>query len=105
LINLIGNAIHYTPENGTINIRATWLENYIQVDVHDNGIGIKPEDMPHIFDRFYRGGNVKNGAVPGTGLGLAICKEIVMLHGGTITVESVPDQGSTFTFTLPFSPT
>ncbi len=102
LINLIGNALHYTPENGTITVSAQQFANHIQIDVHDNGIGINSDDLPYIFDRFYRGVNVKNGTVPGTGLGLAICKEIVLLHGGTLSVDSTPGAGSTFSFTLPY---
>lgn len=103
MTNLIGNAIHYTPESGTITVSTTQVGDCARVEVRDNGIGISPEDLPHIFERFYRGANVKTGTVPGTGLGLAICKEIIMLHDGSISVESNPGQGSAFFVMLPLS--
>jgi len=101
--NLISNAIHYTPDDGTINVYSRLTEQGIRIEVMDNGIGIAPEDQMHVFERFYRGQNVQNISVPGTGLGLAICKEIITLHGGTIGVESAVSQGSTFHVTLPLS--
>jgi signal transduction histidine kinase len=101
--NLIDNAYNYTPENGRIEIRMAAKENLVQVDIHDGGLGIFPEDQARIFDRFYRGENPMVMAVAGTGLGLPIVKELVELHGGKIWVEStgVPGEGSTFSFTLP----
>jgi signal transduction histidine kinase len=101
--NLIDNAYNYTPENGRIEFRMAAKENFVQVDVHDGGLGIFPEDQARIFDRFYRGENPMVMAVAGTGLGLPIVKELVELHGGKIWVEStgVPGEGSTFSFTLP----
>jgi len=102
ITNLVGNAIHYTEE-GTITMKITEQNDYIQVEVEDTGIGIPVEDMPHIFDDFFRASNVD---VKGTGLGLSIAKRIVEAHGGTIWCESPcpgADRGSRFVFTLPIS--
>ncbi len=100
ITNLVGNALHYTEE-GTINVRVIELDNDIQVEIEDTGIGIPAEDMPHVFEDFFRASNVE---AKGTGLGLAIVKRIVEAHNGRIWCESpCPDsnQGSRFTFTLP----
>jgi PAS domain S-box-containing protein len=101
LTNLVGNAIHYTPEGGEIDVRAYLVERAVRVDVRDSGIGIAPEDMGHIFERFYRADHPLVQEARGTGLGLSIVKMFVEMHGGRIWVESEPDQGSTFTFILP----
>jgi signal transduction histidine kinase len=69
--------------------------------VQDTGVGIDPQDMPHIFERFYRGQNVRQSGIPGTGLGLAIVKEIVNLHEGSIEIESALGKGTTFRIWLP----
>jgi signal transduction histidine kinase len=106
LTNLIANAINYTPKGGRITVRSLVEASQqgetesVIIEVIDTGIGIHPEDLPMIFDRFYRGSNVEPN-IPGTGLGLAIIKEIVELHGGAITVESQVGQGSTFRVALP----
>jgi signal transduction histidine kinase len=100
MANLIGNAINYTPE-GVVTIRVSEEHNAIQIEVMDTGIGIPPEDLPHIFEDFFRASNV---GVKGTGLGLSIAKRIVEIHGGRIWVESPCSEtntGSKFTFTLP----
>jgi len=100
ITNLIDNAVTYTPE-GTVTLRVEERNNDIQVEVIDTGIGIPPEDMPQVFDDFFRASNV---AVKGTGLGLSIAKRIVEAHGGEIWCESpCPEtsQGSRFAFTLP----
>ncbi len=103
LINLITNAITYSPDGGEIGVRV-WMEGRSAcVSVTDRGVGIAQEELPHLFDRFYRApraGVMRSG---GMGLGLYICQEIVTRHGGTIDAESVPGTGSTFTFTLPLS--
>ena len=105
LSNLIANAISYTPPGGKITTRLGTAEvegcPYVTITVADNGIGISPDELPHIFDRFFRGEQARVLAVPGTGLGLAIVKEIVELHQGRIKVESELGQGSTFTVWLP----
>lgn len=106
LTNLIANALNYTPEHGEVIVRsrATGPEHgpaeWVIIEVSDTGIGIPDIELPHIFERFYRGTNV-NPAIPGTGLGLAIIREIVELHGGTVTVESREGAGSTFCLRLP----
>lgn len=102
--NLIVNAIHYTPENGTITIDAAVEGDYVCVRVADNGIGIAAEDLDRIFDRFYRVKNAKTRFVIGTGLGLSIVKSIVDSHHGLLHVESEPDQGTTFSVFLPCTP-
>jgi PAS domain S-box-containing protein len=105
LANLVFNAYHYTPENGTITvcIHKLNVSNEIQVDVKDNGVGILPEDQSRVFERFYRGEHPLVLATPGTGLGLSIVKQIVEMHHGRTWVKStgVPGEGSIFSFTLP----
>ena len=98
--NLVSNAINYTPE-GSVTIRVMEVEQEIQVEVRDTGIGIPPEDLPRLFEDFFRASNVES---KGTGLGLSITRRIVEAHGGRIWVESpCPEtgKGSRFAFTLP----
>ena len=103
--NLVDNAYHYTPENGTITVQIHPQNggHEIQVDIKDNGVGISLEDQDRVFERFYRGEHPLVLATPGTGLGLSIVKQIVEMHQGRIWMESsgVPGNGSTFSFTLP----
>jgi two-component system phosphate regulon sensor histidine kinase PhoR len=99
-INLIDNAIKYTPENGTVTISARTEGESVAIAVTDTGTGIPPKDLPRIFERFYRVDAARSRDQGGTGLGLSIVKHIVQLHGGTVSVESSPGKGSTFTFTL-----
>ncbi|MBU1670242.1 MAG: GAF domain-containing sensor histidine kinase [Actinobacteria bacterium] len=97
--NLVSNAVRYTPEKGTIAIRAGLDGDYLRVDVEDDGSGIGPEVMPRIFDDFFRGDHDADG----TGLGLSICKRVVELHGGRIWAESPApgsDRGTRFSFTV-----
>jgi signal transduction histidine kinase len=104
LANLVSNAIRYTPRGGTITLGATTVEDGIRVAVHDSGEGILAEDLPYVFDRFWRGDRSRahgNGA--GSGLGLAIAQQLVRAHGGQIYVESEVGQGTTFTVGLPRS--
>lgn len=102
--NLIGNAVKYSPEGGEIRVRA-WIEvDDIHVTVSDQGIGIEPDDLPHIFDRHHRGDNAKEQGVYGIGLGLFICRAIVRAHGGSLAVESEVNRGSTFHATIPRVP-
>jgi len=100
-INLISNAIKYTPEGGRVDVRLGAEEGMLVGVVQDSGIGIRPEELEHVFESFYRTEAAKNMARHGTGLGLSIVKGIVNRYGGTICAESVPDKGSTFRFELP----
>ena len=99
--NLISNAINYTPEGGKVAVAAAMEGGYLRASVSDNGIGMAPEDLGHIFNRFYRIKNDKTRFIIGTGLGLAIVKSIVEAHNGFIRVESEPDRGSTFHVYIP----
>lgn len=104
LDNLILNAFRYTPEGGNVLLKASSTEGVVQIKVMDTGRGISPEDLPHIFDRFYRGDKSRqhNGE---SGLGLAIAKSIVEAHGGKISVNSAPNQGAEFIVSLnPYHP-
>jgi len=102
LSNLLSNALQYTPRGGTVTLSVTQADDYtLIVRVRDTGIGIAPEHLPKIFDRFYRVDPARSQRRPGMGLGLALVKSIMALHGGTITVESVPPQGTTITLRFP----
>jgi PAS domain S-box-containing protein len=104
LINLVENAIaHTTAGSGVITIAVTHHREEIETRVSDNGTGIPPEALPHLFTRFFRV-NEMNSTTPGTGLGLYICKSIIETHGGGIWVESELDKGTTFIFRLPIKP-
>lgn len=98
-LNLLSNAIKFTPENGSVSLILTHDEKMIKVAVSDTGVGIKEEDLEHIFEKHYQGN--KKVSSKGQGLGLAIVKRIVKLCNGTIEVESIVDKGSTFTIYLP----
>lgn len=102
LINIISNAIKYTPDGGTITVKAEEVSHGLQIRVSDTGIGIPSEDLPHLFERFYRVEKSRTSETGGTGLGLAIAKEIVEAHGGTISVESEPGKGTEISLLLPF---
>ncbi len=104
LTNLVGNAIRHTPADGTIGVSARPTPEGIQVDVSDTGEGIAPEDLPRVFERFYRGEKSRNRGTGGAGLGLAIARGFIEAHGGRIWVESTPGQGSRFSFVLPQMP-
>jgi signal transduction histidine kinase len=101
LNNLVGNAIRHTPEGGLVNVCALRTARGVEVSVTDSGEGIRPEDLAHVFERFYRGEKSRSRATGGAGLGLAIAQGIVRAHGGDILVESLPGQGTSFTFWLP----
>jgi signal transduction histidine kinase len=101
LANLVGNALRYTPPGGTVSICAERADGELLVRVQDSGEGIQPDDIPHVFERFYRGEKSRNRETGGSGLGLAIARGIIEAHGGRIWVESEPGKGTRFTFTLP----
>jgi signal transduction histidine kinase len=103
LHNLLGNALKYTPQNGQVTVSATLQEGQINIEFTDTGIGIGPEDIDRVFDRFYRARDKRVVDVTGSGLGLTIAREVIRLHGGDISVESELDKGSTFTLTLPIT--
>ena len=103
LLNLGDNAVKYTAAGGTVSIRVASLEREARITVADTGAGIPTEDLPRVFDRFFRGSGTPQSA-PGTGLGLAIVKRIVEAHGGTIEVDSRAGHGSTFRVVLPLAP-
>jgi two-component system sensor histidine kinase KdpD len=99
LVNLVENALKYTPPGTTVTLAARQVPGAIELAVRDNGKGIAPADVPHLFDKFFRAD--RSGRVPGTGIGLAIVKGVVEAHGGRIWVESRVGAGTTFFFTLP----
>jgi signal transduction histidine kinase len=103
LVNLVTNAHEYSPEGASIEVLARVADGEVQIDVTDNGPGIPPAQMEHIFERFVRGDAGLTQRVGGTGLGLAISKSLVDLHGGTIAVDSEVGRGSTFTVRLPLA--
>jgi len=105
LSNLLSNAIKYTPANGTVRVLAGPAETsgWARLVIEDNGVGIPAENLPHIFDRFYRVRNAQTNVVPGLGLGLSFVAWIVEVHGGRIEVASTPGEGSRFTVLLPLA--
>ena len=104
LTNLIENALRFTQPGGAVRLKLEGRESGVRVTVTDNGAGIAPEDLPHIFERFYRADKSRDRTTSGTGLGLAIVKEIIDLHGGLIEVESTPGKGARFSFDLKNTP-
>ncbi|TCP58261.1 two-component system sensor histidine kinase BaeS [Tumebacillus sp. BK434] len=105
LINLIGNAIRYTPDGGRVEVQVRRGQGKLHVAVRDNGPGIPPENLPYLFERFYRVEGSRSRQSGGMGLGLAIAKEFAVAHGGSLGVQSEPGEGTTFTLTLPLFPT
>jgi two-component system phosphate regulon sensor histidine kinase PhoR len=101
IINILGNAVKYTPENGHIKFTLTDQDEVAVFEVIDSGYGIAKEDLPHVFDKFYRSADPRVTEQTGSGLGLALTSEIIRLHGGEIEVTSKPDEGSHFTIRLP----
>jgi signal transduction histidine kinase len=101
LVNLIANAIAYTGEGGTVTLACERTEGSTRISVADTGRGIPPEDLPHVFERFYRVDKSRSHLSGGMGIGLSITKAIVEAHGGAIAVESTAGQGSVFIITLP----
>jgi len=102
LLNLLSNALKFTPEGGRIDVRAAINDGMAEITVADTGVGIAPEDQEAIFEEFRQVGTADK-KVEGTGLGLALSRKFIELHGGRIWVHSQPGKGSTFSFTLPAS--
>ncbi len=101
LANLIDNAVKFSPAGGAVTVSLSDEPGEAVVSVTDEGPGIRDEDLPHVFERFYRGQAARAGAAPGVGLGLALTQEIVRAHGGRIQVFNGPGQGATFALRLP----
>ena len=101
IVNIITNAIRYTPDGGEITVRVGGSGNHVWVTVKDTGIGIPKDQLPHIFDRFYRVDRARSRALGGSGLGLSIAREIVMKHGGDISIDSEPGKGTKVVIRLP----
>ena len=102
--NLVHNAIKFTPRGGSVEVRLAPSGSGARIDVIDTGVGIDEDELPHVFERFYRGSQANEARGSGSGLGLAIVRSIVDMHGGAITVESQVGAGSRFTVTLPPDP-
>jgi PAS domain S-box-containing protein len=101
LANLISNAIKFSPKGGIVTIRARQVADQIVVEVADQGVGIPSDVIPQLFQKFYRVDNTETRSIGGTGLGLALVKDIITMHGGQVWVESQPNMGSSFFFSLP----
>ena len=101
LTNLVGNALKFTPSGGVVSIQLSEETARATIEVRDSGAGIPPDELPRIFDRFYRGTNIGEARASGSGLGLAIVRSIVEMHGGTIDVQSVVGEGTVFRIELP----
>ncbi len=101
LVNLLGNAVKYTPNDGRVTLKVKVTENDFQIEVEDTGVGISADELPKVFDKFFRSANPLVQQESGSGLGLSFVQEAVRMHGGTLTAQSEPGTGSKFTVTLP----
>jgi two-component system sensor histidine kinase KdpD len=101
ILNLVNNAIQHTPDGSHIVVRVAQEDGLGVVEVADDGLGVSASDRPHVFERFYTGGDGVADRRRGTGLGLALCKSIVEAHGGTIDLYDNEPSGTVFRFTLP----
>jgi len=101
IINLLSNSLKYTKENGTVEVSINKINNEIIIKIKDTGIGIAQEDLPYIFERFYRADRSRNRVTGGVGIGLAIVKAIIDFHNGNIDVKSILGKGTEFTVLLP----
>jgi len=99
--NILGNALKYTPKGGDVRVNVDVTSSQLTLEVIDSGIGISEEDLPHVFEKFYRANDTRLGEITGSGLGLALAREIALLHGGDLVVESELNEGSTFKLILP----
>jgi signal transduction histidine kinase len=103
LDNLVSNALKFTPEGGTVQVRTQAYDAHVVLEVEDTGIGIPVGDQPRLFERFFRSAVAEDQAIPGTGLGLAIVKAIVEAHAGEISISSREGAGTTFRVELPLA--
>ena len=101
LVNLLGNAAKYTPTGGRVTLRVRLDDAQLQVAVEDSGVGIAEEELPKVFEKFFRSADPRVQDETGTGLGLSLANEVMRMHGGEITVKSELNQGSTFTVSIP----
>jgi signal transduction histidine kinase len=101
LTNLVGNALKFTPRGGAVSVTVRETDASVTIEIDDTGPGIPAEELPHVFERFYRGTNTGEARASGSGLGLAIVRSIVEMHGGEIEVASVIGEGTEFRITLP----
>jgi heavy metal sensor kinase len=101
LVNLVGNAVKFTPRGGAVRVETWSQDTETGVTVVDNGPGVAAQDLPHLFDRFYRADSARGGQTDGSGLGLAICQEVARAHGGHVRVETELGVGSCFVLALP----
>ncbi|MEO7684086.1 MAG: ATP-binding protein [Gemmatimonadaceae bacterium] len=104
MLNLLSNAVQFTPAGGSVSVTTISTSNDIHLDVRDTGVGIPAEKLDAVFEPFFQVGEVPSGKPRGTGLGLAISRELARAMRGDLTVESVPGEGSTFTLCLPRAP-
>ena len=105
LYNLLDNAVRFTPSGGAVTVSAHRHDGSVEVQVADTGVGIPPEHLPRLFERFYRADPARSREDGGTGIGLAIARSVVEAHGGHIRAESRLGKGSVFTFDLPVAST
>ena len=103
VVNVLGNAAKYTPTGGRVSLKVRVEDDQLRIAVQDTGVGIAAEDLPRLFEKFFRSDDPRVQAETGTGLGLSLTREIVRMHGGEITVESEFNKGSTFTVSLPLT--
>ena len=101
LVNMLGNAVKYTPTKGRVSLRVKLDETQLQIAVEDTGVGIAADELPKVFDKFFRSSDPRIQQETGSGLGLSLAREVIRMHGGEIHVESQIDQGTTFLATLP----
>jgi len=104
LFNLLSNAIKFSHRGGTVTIGGTATPDQVVLTVRDTGIGVPTHELPKLFTRFFRSAADEAHNIPGTGLGLAVVREIIEKHGGTVTMDSTPGEGSTVTVVLPVTP-
>lgn len=101
IVNLLSNALKYTPEGGKVEVNIKGAEDTTEISIKDSGNGIPPEDLPYIFERFYRADKSRNRLTGGAGIGLTITKSIIEAHKGRIEVQSELEKGTEFTVSLP----